>query len=74
MPGPEEITELALAAGTPVVEIVRTAYTDDGYAVEVNEMVADAGAYVFPYDFTTTRVETPCSKTPGRFRMSHFRR
>jgi GntR family transcriptional regulator len=53
MPEPGEITELALTAGTPEVEIVRTAYTDDGHAVEVNEMVADAGAYVFRYDFTT---------------------
>jgi hypothetical protein len=42
-------------AGTlpPVVEIVRTAYTEDGNPVEVNEMVTDASAYVFRYDFTT---------------------
>jgi len=37
-----------------VVEIIRTAYTDDGQAVEVSEMIADAGAYVFRYDFATT--------------------
>lgn len=53
MPEPSEITDLALAAGTPVVEIIRTAYTEGGNAVEVNEMVADASAYVFRYDFTT---------------------
>ena len=51
MPEPSEIQELELAAGTPVVEIIRTAYTDDGRAVEVNEMTADASAYVFRYDF-----------------------
>jgi GntR family transcriptional regulator len=54
MPEPGEAAELALAAGTPVVEIVRTAYTEDGTAVEVNEMLADAGAYVFRYDFPAT--------------------
>ena len=54
MPEPGETIELGLAAGTPVVEIVRTAYTDDGQAIEVSEMIADAGAYVFRYDFTTT--------------------
>jgi GntR family transcriptional regulator len=54
MPEPGEAAELELAAGTPVVEIVRTAYTEDGRPVEVNEMVADASAYVFRYDFTAT--------------------
>jgi GntR family transcriptional regulator len=54
MPEPGETDELVIAAGTPVVEIVRTAYTENGLAVEVNEMVADASAYVFRYDFTTT--------------------
>jgi GntR family transcriptional regulator len=52
MPEPSEVSSLALAAGTPVVEVVRTAYTEDGTPVEVNEMVADASAYVFRYDFT----------------------
>ncbi len=37
--------------GTPVVEITRTAYTAEGRVVEVNEMTADAGAYIFRYDF-----------------------
>jgi GntR family transcriptional regulator len=53
MPEPGEIADLALTAGIPVVEIIRTAYTDDGHVVEVNEMVADSSAYVFRYDFTT---------------------
>ena len=52
MPEPTEAEELGLGPGTPIVEIVRTAYTSDGQAVEVNEMVADASAYVFRYDFT----------------------
>ncbi len=52
MPEPTEAAELELAGGTPVMEVARTAYTEDGRPVEVNEMVADAGAYVFRYDFT----------------------
>jgi len=42
---------LSFPPGTPVVEITRTAYTADGTAVEVNEMTADAVAYIFRYDF-----------------------
>jgi GntR family transcriptional regulator len=51
MPEPAETEALALGAGTPVVEIVRIAYDDGGGAVEVNEMVADASAYIFRYQF-----------------------
>lgn len=54
MPEPGEVSALDLAAGTPVIEVIRTAYTSDGQPVEVSEMVADASAYVFRYDFTTT--------------------
>lgn len=46
MPGEEERTALALAAGTPVLEICRTAFTEDERAVEVNQMLLDAGSYV----------------------------
>jgi GntR family transcriptional regulator len=53
MPEPSEVSTLDLAPGTPVIEVIRTAYTSDGQPVEVNEMVADASAYVFRYDFTT---------------------
>jgi GntR family transcriptional regulator len=53
MPEPSEVAALQLAAGTPVVEVIRTAYTSDGQPVEVNEMTADASAYVFRYDFST---------------------
>src|SRR5262245_529033 len=48
---PEEIDKLNIPAGTPVVEIARTAYTTSGRVVEVNEMTADASAYIFRYDF-----------------------
>jgi GntR family transcriptional regulator len=51
MPEPEETDRLQLPPGTPVVDIVRSAYTADGQIVEVNEMTADAASYVFRYDF-----------------------
>ena len=53
MPEPGEVSALGLAPGTPVVEVIRTAYTSDAQPVEASEMVADAGAYVFRYDFTS---------------------
>lgn len=51
MPGPDEAARLGLAAGTPVVLVVRTAFAADGSVVEVNEMVLDASAYVLEYEF-----------------------
>lgn len=54
MPEPGEASALDLPAGTPVIEVIRTAYTSDGQPVEVSEMTADASAYVFRYDFTTS--------------------
>ncbi|MGW1775382.1 GntR family transcriptional regulator [Streptomyces sp. NPDC002104] len=51
MPNAEEAASLGLAAGTPVVLVVRTAFDADGRVVEVNEMVLDASAYVLEYDF-----------------------
>ncbi|WP_405597888.1 GntR family transcriptional regulator [Streptomyces sp. NBC_01410] len=51
MPTAEETDRLGLAAGTPVVLICRTALAADGRAVEVNDMVLDASAYVLEYDF-----------------------
>ncbi len=53
MPEPGEAERLSLPAGTPVVEIARIAYTAAGRIVEVNEMIADASAYIFRYDFGT---------------------
>ena len=52
MPEPSEVSALDLAPGTPVVEVIRTAYASNAQPVEASEMVADAGAYVFRYDFT----------------------
>ena len=51
MPGPEEIERLAIAPGTPVVDIWRVALDADGTPVEVSEMTADSSAYVFRYEF-----------------------
>ncbi|MEU8459658.1 GntR family transcriptional regulator [Streptomyces sp. NPDC029003] len=51
MPSGDEAARLGLAAGTPVVLICRTAFAADGRAVEVNEMVLDASAYVLEYEF-----------------------
>ncbi|MCJ1677234.1 GntR family transcriptional regulator [Streptomyces sp. APSN-46.1] len=51
MPSPDEAARLGLAAGTPVVLVVRTAFAADGRVVEVNEMVLDASAYVLEYEF-----------------------
>jgi GntR family transcriptional regulator len=52
MPRPEESEQLDIAAGTPVTDIIRVAADANGTTVEVNEMTADASAYVFRYDFT----------------------
>ncbi|MFE2287622.1 GntR family transcriptional regulator [Streptomyces sp. NPDC059443] len=51
MPNDQEAQSLGLAAGTPVVLVVRTAFAADGQVVEVNEMVLDASAYVLEYEF-----------------------
>jgi GntR family transcriptional regulator len=51
MPSAEEAARLELSAGTPVVLVCRTAFAEDGRAVEVNEMTLDAAAYVLEYDF-----------------------
>ncbi|GAA2228599.1 GntR family transcriptional regulator [Streptomyces amakusaensis] len=52
MPAPLETDRLSLPAGTPVVLIRRTAFTEEGTAVEVNDMVLDSSAYILEYDFT----------------------
>ncbi|WP_282692025.1 GntR family transcriptional regulator [Streptomyces sp. CC208A] len=51
MPTADETDRLALPPGTPVVLIARTAFTEPGVAVELNEMTLDASAYVLEYDF-----------------------
>lgn len=53
MPNPDEAAALDLPQGTPVILVVRTAYTRDERPVEVNEMTMDAGSYVLEYRFTS---------------------
>lgn len=53
MPRESETKLLDLAQGTPVVVVVRTAYTAEGQAIEVNEMVLDSSSYILEYDFTS---------------------
>ncbi|NEA40653.1 GntR family transcriptional regulator [Streptomyces sp. SID11385] len=52
MPSREETERLRLSEGTPVVEIYRTALTEEGRAVEVNRMLLDASVYVMEYRIT----------------------
>ncbi|CAL9504232.1 GntR family transcriptional regulator [Streptomyces sp. enrichment culture] len=51
MPSKDEAEQLSMSAGTPVILICRTAYADEGRAVEVNEMTLDAASYILEYDF-----------------------
>ncbi|MFF4216398.1 GntR family transcriptional regulator [Streptomyces nondiastaticus] len=51
MPSADEAGRLGLASGTPVILICRTAFAEDGRAVEVNEMTLDAASYVLEYEF-----------------------
>ncbi|MFF9017258.1 GntR family transcriptional regulator [Streptomyces sp. NPDC014870] len=51
MPTADESERLALEFGTPVILIARTAFTDRGAAVELNEMTLDSASYVLEYDF-----------------------
>ncbi|GIH09030.1 hypothetical protein Rhe02_70970 [Rhizocola hellebori] len=51
MPTPGEIAELDLPAGTPVVSIVRHAFSATGRCLEVNSMLLDSSAYILEYRF-----------------------
>jgi GntR family transcriptional regulator len=53
MPREAEREALELAQGTPVILIVRTAFTADDQPVEINEMVLDSASYVLEYKFTS---------------------
>lgn len=53
MPRESESEALDLAQGTPVICVVRTAYTSGDRPVEVNEMILDSAAYVLEYRFTS---------------------
>lgn len=52
MPTPEEVAELQLPAGTPVLAITRLAATAEGRVVDVTRMILDASCHVLQYDFT----------------------
>jgi GntR family transcriptional regulator len=49
MPTPEEAKALRLAAGTPVLTLVRTAFDTDGAPVEVCDTVMSADMYLLHY-------------------------
>ncbi|GAA2539346.1 MULTISPECIES: GntR family transcriptional regulator [Streptomyces] len=51
MPSKDEAAQLGMSAGTPVVLVCRTAFTDEGRPVEINEMTLDAASYILEYDF-----------------------
>lgn len=52
MPTPEEVSELEMPPGTPVVAITRLAVTAEGRVVDVTRMVLDAACHVLQYDFS----------------------
>ncbi|MGW4020402.1 GntR family transcriptional regulator [Streptomyces sp. NPDC005009] len=66
MPSKDEATQLSMATGTPVILISRTAFTDQGRPVEVNEMTLDAASYVLEYDFDANPKTTPTTSAPCR--------
>ncbi|MFF6893078.1 GntR family transcriptional regulator [Streptomyces microflavus] len=51
MPSTGEAEQLKLSTGTPVMLICRTAFADEGRAVEVNEMTLDSASYILEYAF-----------------------
>ncbi|MGW7335705.1 UTRA domain-containing protein [Streptomyces sp. NPDC054808] len=51
MPSGDEASQLSMAAGTPVLLVCRTAFTNEGRAVEVSEMTLDAASYILEYGF-----------------------
>lgn len=52
MPTPEEVAELELPPGTPVLAVTRLAITEQGRVVDVTRMLLDASCHVLRYDFT----------------------
>ncbi len=54
MPIPDEVKTLRLAAGVPVIHLIRTAYDTEGRAVEVCDTVMAADAYVLAYQLPAT--------------------
>ena len=54
MPTPEETKALRLAAGTPVLTLVRVAYDVEGAAVEVCDTVMSGEHYLLSYELPAT--------------------
>jgi len=50
MPTPQEVQDLRLLPGTPVVELTRTFYTRDERAIEVTVFVFAGDRHEFAYD------------------------
>lgn len=50
-PSKHEAAHLQISPGETAIRIVRTAFTDDGRAVEITEMILDAALYVLEYEF-----------------------
>lgn len=48
---PEEVDDLHLASGAPVIEQHRIAMQEDGRTVEFNRMILDASRFLLVYDF-----------------------
>lgn len=51
MPTPEEVAELDIPPGTPVLAITRLAVTAEGRVVDVTRMLLDASCHMLRYDF-----------------------
>lgn len=51
LPTAEEAARLEMPAERPVIKVCRTAFDQEGRAVEVNEMTLDGAAYVLDYEF-----------------------
>lgn len=52
MPTPEEVAELEIPPGTPVLAITRLAVSGEGRVVDVTRMLLDASCHVLHYDFS----------------------
>lgn len=54
MPSPAEVKTLRVAAGVPVIHLVRTAFDSEGRAVEVCDTVMASDAYVLSCQLPAT--------------------
>lgn len=53
MPRPDEVEDLNLGPGIPVILIARYAADESGRVVEINEMTLSAAKYILEYTFTS---------------------